>query len=52
MKEIPRNKKCWVEGCTKEIKNHWPYCDKCFKKKNVKLKVAGIKGFDNTPTKI
>lgn len=49
-KEIPKNKICWVDGCNKEIKE-WPYCDKHMKSKKVKMKVPGIKGFDNTPTK-
>ena len=50
-KVIPQNKKCWVDGCNNPWID-WPYCKKHFpKKKSVRLKVPGIKGFDNTPTK-
>jgi hypothetical protein len=52
-KEIPMNKICWVRGCERRLdENLWPYCKKCAKKSDKKLKVPGIKGFDNTPTKI
>jgi hypothetical protein len=50
-KEISKNRICWANGCKKEIKE-WPYCAKHRKAKNFKTNAPGIKGFDNTPTKI
>ena len=48
------NKICWVEGCEEKIKD-WPYCEKHRKMEEkghkLDMKVPGIKGFDNTPTK-
>ena len=53
-KEIPKNKICWVDDCNNEIKE-WPYCGKHRRMLDeghkLKMRVAGIKGFDNTPTK-
>lgn len=51
-KNIKKNQECWVENCEEEIKE-WPYCKKhqqmTLKGHWLKLKVTGIKGFDNTP---
>ena len=54
MKEIPRNKRCWVQSCEDKIME-WPYCEKhrrmFYKGHKLELQTPGIKGFDNTPTK-
>lgn len=54
-KEISYNKICWVDGCSEEMEE-WPLCKKhrrmSDKGHQLKMKVAGIKAFDNTPVKI
>jgi len=53
-KEIKKNKQCWVEDCEEVIKE-WPLCEKHRKMQDkghqLKMKVAGIAPFDNTPVK-
>lgn len=51
---IEKNKMCWVEDCNEKFKE-WPYCEKHRRMSerghDLKVKVAGVKGFDNTPGK-
>ena len=43
--------KCWVSNCNRKCQEGFFTCRK-HNKKNVKIKVPGIKAFDNTPTKV
>lgn len=54
-KIVDHNKVCWADGCDLEIRE-WPYCEKhhrmTLKGHKIQNQVPGIKGFDNTPTKV
>ena len=51
MKEVPRNKQCWVEDCKRAKRKNYFKCTEHLADPKAKIKVPGIKGFDNTPTK-
>ena len=55
-KNIKQNEICWVDGCNNKKLEAWLICQKHFRMQMkghwIKMKTIGIKGFDNTPTKV